>query len=75
MRVKDANKWLEKVQNIIHNVYSIQGKCKENPKIWEDFADKCNLNTSSADFTYIINESLAAYKNMMKERIDNAEIK
>lgn len=50
MKVKDANKWLEKVQDIIHSFYAIRSKCHENPDIWEDFADKYELNTENLEF-------------------------
>ena len=74
MTVKEANKWLDKVQNMLHSLYCIQAKCHENPELWEHFAESCNLNISYKEFTYIIIESLCSYKNLMREKIGNAKI-
>ena len=44
MTVKDANKWLEGVQSVINNTHNIQKACSDNPELWENFAEQCDVN-------------------------------
>ena len=74
MTVKDANKWLDRVQNAIDNTQKIRKACVDNPGVWEEFADNCDINMSSNDFSYVIIEALVSYKNLMKEKIDNTKV-
>ncbi len=74
MTVKDANKWLERVQGVINNTQNIQKACSDNPDFWETFAEQCDVNMSYKDFTYVIIEALVCYKNLMKEKINNTEL-
>lgn len=74
MTVEEANKWLDRVNNALHNLYSIQVKCDKESEIWEQFAESCNLNVGSGEFTYVIIEALCSYKNMMKEKINKTKI-
>lgn len=74
MTVKEANKWLEKVQEVIDNTQKIQKYCAENPDIWENFGESCDINLGFKEYTYRVIESLVAYKNLMKDKINNTKI-
>lgn len=75
MTVKDANKWLEGVQSVINNTHNIQKACSDNPELWENFAEQCDVNMGYKEFAYIVIDALCGYKNLVKDKIDKAEIK
>lgn len=71
MTVKEANKYIEKIDNEVKNLQKLLSLTNDEKRVIEEGA---NLNTPVVGMVNIAVNCMCAYKNVLKEKIDNAEI-
>ncbi|RHU81946.1 hypothetical protein DXC24_14800 [Clostridium sp. OM08-29] len=71
MTVKEANKYIENIDNEIKNLQKLLTLPDEKKKALEENA---NFNNTIVGVVNTAVNCMCAYKNILKEKIDNAQI-
>lgn len=71
MTVKEANKYIEKIDNEIKNLQKLATLDAEKRGFIEETAE---LNSTLGGMVNTAVNAMCAYKNILKEKIDNAQI-
>lgn len=71
MTVKEANKYIEKIDNEIKNLQKLVALDAEKRGFIEETA---KLNSTLEGMVNTAVNSMCAYKNILKEKIDNTQI-
>lgn len=71
MTVKEANKYIDSIDNEIKNLQKLLHLADDEKKALEESA---NLNSPIAGMVNIAVNSMCAYKNILRDKIDNAKI-
>lgn len=71
MTVKEGNKYIEKIDNEIKNLQKLATLDAEKRGFIEE---KAGLNSTIEGMVNTAVNSMCAYKNILKEKIDNTEI-
>lgn len=69
MTVKEANKYIEKIDNEVKN---LQKLLKLSEEEYEELADKLCINSSVTSIVNTSVNAMIAYRNILKDRINNA---
>lgn len=71
MTVKEANKYIENIDNEIKNLQKLLTLSDEQKKELEENA---NFNTPITGMVNTAVNCMCAYKNILKEKVDNTQI-